>query len=183
MRIITFMFLIVATACTSTNQRAVSLDPSSYNFTIEYPEGWKKLNTKRFLIITKDDPFSQYILAQQRHVNKPFGHTEKRIRVDMPPQEAAEVILDEIKSDDSVLDLKVLETVPAFVSYHDGFRIVFDYKSKEGYKFKTIYYGFVEGQWFYSLRYNAVKKHYTSREIATFQRVLNSFKIMEGGSN
>jgi hypothetical protein len=175
------LFLLITTSCASWNQFGSISQSSSYNFTIEFPEQWTRLNTHKYLMVTKDGPFSQYILVQQRHVEKPFKHTKKKINKGMLPQEAAEVILDEIISDRCVLNFRVIENLPARVNQYDGFRIVFTYKTKDGLKFKTIYYGFLQGEWFYSIRYNAGERHYSAEDIEAFRKVLSSFKIMEAG--
>lgn len=183
MKRLLLLFLLIITSCASWNQfGSTSQSSSSYNFTIEFPEQWTRLNTGEYLIMTKDGAFSQYILAQQRHVDKPFNHTKRKINEGMLPQEAAEVILDEIISDRCVLNFRVIENFPATVNQYDGFRIVFTYKTKNGLKFKTVYYGFLRGEWFYSLRYNTGEGHYSAEDIEAFRKVLGSFKIMEAGS-
>jgi hypothetical protein len=100
----------------------------------------------------------------------------------MLPQEAAEVILDEITSDRAVLNFQVLENLPAAVNGYNGFRLMFTYRTKGGYKFKTLYYGFLQGEWFYSLRYNAADGRYSDKDVETFREVLESFKIMASRS-
>ena len=179
MRLIMIIILLVNAACVSADRAGRSSESSPYNFTINYPDEWKRLNTERYFMITKDGPFSQYILAQQRHIDKPFGHSAQLLRREMLPLDAAEIIVEEIQSDDSVLDFKVAEIIPALVGGYNGFRMVFTYQTKKGYKFKSIYYGFLMGEWFYTLRFNASEKYYLEKDIETFHRVLNSFKILK----
>ena len=100
----------------------------------------------------------------------------------MLPQETAEVILDEITSDRAVLNFQIVENFPAAVNGYDGFKLVFTYKTINGSKFKTLYYGFLQGDWFYSLRYNAADNRYSDKDVETFRRVLESFKIMASRS-
>ena len=182
MKKLLLLFLLLTAACASWNQIGSSSESTSYNFSIESPEHCTKLNTHKYLIYTKDNPFSQYILVQQRHVDTPFRNTKKRIKKGMIPQEAAEIILDEITCDRSVLNFLVLESVPATVNRYDGFKILFTYKNKNGLKFKTVYYGFLQGEWFYSIRYNADEMHYCQEDIRALRKVLSSFKIMDAGS-
>jgi hypothetical protein len=170
------------TSCASFGQGGNPSQTAPCNFTLEFPEEWRKVATGNYLMITKEGAFSQYILVQQRHVDRPFIHTKKRIDKGMLPQEAAEVILDEIHSDRAVLNFQVLENLPAAVNGYNGFRLVFTYKTKGGYKFKTLYYGFLQGEWFYSLRYNAADGRYSEKDVETFREVLESFKIMASGS-
>ena len=176
------LFLLLLTSCASGGLFGGSGEPSSYNFTIEMPDQWTRVNTKKYFMLTKDGAFSQYILVQQRHLNKPFRNTKKKIKKGMVPQEAAQVIVDEITSDRSVQNFQLIENLPATVNRYDGFKIVFSYETKERLKFQTIYYGFLQGDWYYSLRYNAGERHYSAEDVETFRKVLSSFKILEAGS-
>jgi hypothetical protein len=123
--------------------------------------------------------FLQYVLVQQRPVGKPFKHTRKRFNKGMLPLETAEVILDEIGSDQLLLNFQVIENIPAKMNGHDGFRLVYTYKDKDGLELKTIYYGFITGEWFYNIRYTAAKRHYFEKDIETFGKILNSFKLLK----
>ncbi|MFC1823615.1 hypothetical protein ACFL9T_12970 [Thermodesulfobacteriota bacterium] len=183
LRICIAMTLVVTASCASTGSAGSTGSTSvTYNFTVEYPEPWKRLNTQKYYILSKEGAFLQYILVQQRRLDKPFRNTKKLINNDMLPKQAAEVILTEISSDESVLNFKVIENIPAAVKGYDGFRLVFTYQDKEGYMFKTIYYGFIKGAWFYSLRYNAATNHFSDEDVKTFERVLKTFKIIASGS-
>lgn len=173
------LLLPCVTACASFNEQKNPPGQSLYNFAIEYPNNWTKLNNQDDLMFTRSGPFSQYILIQQRHVDKPFGHTKKKINRGMLPQEAAEVIGDEIISDRSVLNYQIIENLPAKVSGYDGFKMVFTFKTKDGLKFKTLYYGLLHGEWFYSLRFNAGEANYSDNDVDTFKKVLKSFKLVD----
>jgi hypothetical protein len=138
-----------------------------------------RLDVEPYLLISRDGPFLQYILVQERPVDRPFGHTHKKVRRGMLPQEAAEVIIDEIFSDQKVLDFQVLENSPATIDQHEGFRLIFTYKNREGLKFRTVYYGALTGEYFYSIRYNAAERHYFDKDIEIFEEVLKSLKLGE----
>ena len=180
-KLLCLIFLFMA-SCASFGQGGNPSQSESSNFTLEFPEEWRKVTTGKYLMITRDGAFSQYILVQQRHVDRPFGHTKKKINKGMLPQETAEVILDEITSDRAILNFQVLENRPAAVNGYNGFKLLFTYETKGGYKFKTLYYGFVQGEWFYSLRYNAADGRYSHKDVKSFREVLESFKIVASRS-
>ncbi|MFH1488316.1 MAG: hypothetical protein ABII06_05390 [Pseudomonadota bacterium] len=177
MRLMAVIIFLVTAACTTSHQAGGSPEASSSNFSIKYPDEWKRLNTERYFILTKSGPFSQYILAQQRPVSKPFKHSNRTLEKEMLPLDAAKTILDEIQKDESISDFMVVDVRPAKVSEYDGFRMVFTYKTKKGYKFKTMYYGFLAGEWLYNLRYNAAEASFLDKDVETFHAVLKSFKI------
>ncbi len=176
---ILLILLLFMTACAPWMRGGGSFESSSYNFSFDIPQGWMRLNVDRYLLISRDGPFLQYILIQERHIDRPFKHTKKRLDRGMLPQEAAEVILDEIICDQLVLNFQVIENTPARINRYDGFRLIFTYKNKDGLKLKTIYYGFIAGDRFYNIRYNAAKRYYFEKDIETFEKVLNSFKLIE----
>ncbi len=177
MRKLIFVSLFLATAYACGGQLGGSSESNLRNFSIAIPEGWRELNSPEYLMITREGAFSQYILVQQRRVDKPFKHTEKKLNKYMLPQQAAEVIMDEISSDSRVLHFHLSECVRTRVNQYNGFRIVYTYKEKGGLNFLTVFYGFLEGDWFYCLRYSVEVKKYTDEDIETFEKVLNSFKI------
>jgi hypothetical protein len=128
-------------------------------------------------MLTREGVFSQYILVLQRRVDEPFSHTENRLRKDISPKEAAGVITDELSSDDNLVNFQSLEYIPAKVGGYNGFRIVFRYQNKNGQTFRTAFYGLLEGNWFYSLRYCAQEVKYSEEDFKAFEKVVNSFRI------
>ena len=175
------LFIFLPGACASLPHAADPKSGPEQRFSFEHPSEWERMNTQRYLIFTKDGAFSQYILIQERPIHKAFRHTKRRFTRDMLPQETAEVIVDEISSDRSVLHFRILENGPATVGGIDGFRLVFTYKSKDGRPFKTVYYGCLQGAWFYSIRYNADERHFCTGDIDTLERILGSFRIAPSG--
>jgi len=145
---------------------------------IDPPQGWRKVDVSGVYMVTREGAFSQYILVQRRHVDKPFQHTGKRFTRNMFPEEAASVILDDIRRDAHILNFQLMESCPAKVNQYDGFRMVFTYREQDGLRIKTIFYGLLQGDWFYSLRYSAAEDKCSDEDMEVFKRVLNSFKIL-----
>ena len=97
----------------------------------------------------------------------------------MLPQEAAGIIVDEIASDRRISNFNVIENAPAVIDGHEAFKILFTYKDKSGSTFKTLYYGFISGDSFFNLRYNAAMRHYFEKDITDFEHILSSFKVVK----
>jgi hypothetical protein len=170
--------LILVFGCASVaKNRSLEKLPDS-NFSVEIPDGWWKPEYIDRYLITKDGPFLQYVLIQQRPTSKPFKHTQKKIKSGMLPQEAAGIIIDELASDRYLANFSVIENAPAVIDGHDGFKILFSYQDNKGAKFKTLYYGFISGDLFYNLRYCAALQHYFDKDIATFEQIILSFKLI-----
>lgn len=191
--------ILFATGCAAWVPTGGLYTSKSHNFSAEFPQGWMRLNSQwlpidqkimidslltfpdgdSYLCITRDGIPLQNIIINRRSVDDEFKHTKRKLSKDMLPQEAAEVILDNISSDQTVLNLKVLENKPAEINGFPGFRLVFMYKNEDGLRSKSIFYGFLKGEWFYSIGYNSAARHYFEKDLETFEKVLKSFKVTE----
>ena len=167
------LFILIASCA-----HGVESQEPNFTFSVTIPEGWRKLNTDKFLIITKDVAYNQYALIQERPLDRPFKHTNKFLRSHMLPQEAAGIIVDEISSDINLSNFQLIANDPASIAGHRGFKILFTYKDQFGMEFKTLYYGFIKGELFYNLRYTAKKADYFVKELATFQKFMGSFRLI-----
>jgi hypothetical protein len=136
-----------------------------------------KLRAEPDLLLSKDGPFLQYVLIQERSIDKPFGHTRKTLRRGMLAQEAAQLIIDEISSDRSIYDFRVIRNRPARINGHKGFEILFTHRNRDGLVLKTRYYGIIAGDWFYAIRYNAAERYYFDKDIEAFESILSSFEL------
>jgi hypothetical protein len=120
------------------------------------------------------------VFIQQRPIDRPYRNTKKKLNKGMLPQEAAGVIIDEIASDRRIYNFTVIENVPAIIDGHAGFKILFTHKNKKGFKYKTLYYGFISGNSFFNLRYSAGMQDYYDKGIADFIRIFGSFQVRMG---
>jgi len=173
------ILLLLATGFMACAHSGSAPQPVSYSFSIDIPEGWRKIDNNRYLFLTKESPFLQYVMIQNRPIGRMFRHTKKKLQQQMLPEEAAQVIIDEIASDENILNFNVLVNGPAEIQGNGGFRILFTYNDKEGSRFKTLYYGFIKEDTFFNLRYTAAEQDYFQQDIGTFNRILNSFQVFE----
>ena len=156
-------------------------NPSSgpQSFSAQPPEQWHQVNTPKFYILTKDGPYSQYILVQQRPVDKSFSNTSRKLAKGMSSRDAAAVFLEEISNDAEIFNFRLLENQKSRVNQHEAFKLVFTYDDKDGRQFQTYMFGLLNGNWFYSLRYNADRSMYCNQDIDEFHRFVKSFKVNE----
>ena len=173
------IFLFLISGCASVAQERSLENLPVNDFFVTVPEGWWKPKHINKYLLTKDGAFLQYVLIQQRPIDLPYRHTKKKLNKRMLPQEASDIIIDEIASDRRIINFNVIENTPAMIDGHDGFKILFTYKDKKGSAFKTLYYGFISGDSFFNLRYNAAMRHYFEKDIADFEQILSSFKVVK----
>ncbi len=174
-----FILLIPLTACAPWNRVTGPCDGPGHHFSVDIPDGWMKFDTDNHLFISRDGPFLQYILVESRNLEAPFAHTRRRMNGAMLPQEAAEVIVDDLSLDRAVRNLHVLENAPVRNAHQDGFKILFTYKNGDELTLKTLYHGFIKGRMFYSIRYTAAERYYFAKDVGTFKKVLAGFRLLE----
>lgn len=153
--------------------------PASYGYKVDIPEGWRKIDHNRYLLVTKENPFQQYILVQNRPIGRSFRHTKKKMRSTMLPEEAAQIVIDELLSDQNLLNLKLLNNTPETIKGFDGFKILYSYQDSEGHSFKTLYYGFIKEDTFFNLRFTASDRFHFQRDIEAFRFMLKSFEVLK----
>ena len=171
-----FIFVLVAFGSLGLMTGCAGM-PKKPNYSVDMPQGWRKVDTTKYLMITPDDPFKHYVLVQERPLDIPFKYNQKMLKRDMLPQEAASIFIDAMSSDKkNILNLNVLENKPATIGGYDGFRLVLTYQYKGG-PHKMVYYGFIKGDVFYNLRFNAPMKYFSAKNLATFEAFRKSFKL------
>lgn len=148
------------------------------NVTVNLPDGWMRMNTDEFVFVTRDGGLLQNILIEAFHVDETLANTKKKLRKGMLPLEACEVIIDNNSSDQDITSFEVKENKSARIGGHQGFRAVFAYKNRNGLKIKSVYYGFMDGEWFYGIRYTAPQRHYFDKDIKTFEKVVASLRLV-----
>jgi hypothetical protein len=122
-------------------------------------------------------PWSHFTLNY--HPLKTRKNPKKKLAKDMLAQETAEVILDNVASNPEITDFKVLENSPMAIGGETGFKAVYTYKNKDGLKCKSVCCGLIAGEWFYGITYNAAERYYFDKDIETFAKSLQSFKLIK----
>jgi len=179
MKKLLYIALIFLAGCAPWIQVGGLYKNESHNFSVELPQGWMKLNAEEYLLITRDGVLLQNIQIVRHKIEDPLKHTKKKFSKGMLPQETAEVILDNIASNQNILNLEVIENTPTTINGMPGFKAIYTHKNKDGLKLKSIYYGFIVGDWFYGLNYNAAQQYYFDKDIQIFEKVVESFKLIK----
>lgn len=170
------------------------------------PEGWHWFERGDDLIATKDGVFLQHLFIERIHVTQvdqavmgafPFAafsskqwptrtarSLKRRFTAGMPPADAAEVLLESRRNDPAVTDLQVQKVVTRTVAGHQAFRAGFDFRLKKAAVdpsplYRSVYCGFMNGDWFYGISYTAAARHYFDRDAAAFEAFLESFHLVE----
>lgn len=173
--------------------------------TFTMAEGWHWFERGDDLIATRDGVFLEHILIERIHVaqkdqnmgsyNSAYStklwpiRTAKNLKrhfvADMSPADAAEVLLASRRNDPAIDGMEVEKIVTRTVAGRQAFRAVFDFNLKENDKtssfprYRTIYCGFVDGEWFYGISYTAATRYYFDRDRTAFETFLESVTLGE----
>jgi hypothetical protein len=175
-RLILLAIIVMIAGCAG--WKAVDGGIHSETYRVEVPSGWMKFDAGAYVMISRDGPYLQYVLFQERPLERLFLNARKRLNADMLPQEAAQIIIDDLSSDPMVANFTVIENAPAVIDDHDGFRLLFSYSDPKGLTLKTAYYGFIHGQNYYSLRFTAPQRYYFDNDIDVFETMLSKFHLV-----
>ena len=175
---ILLIVLCLISGCASAAYERSLSDLPDYDFSVEIPNGWYKPNYEKRYLITKEAKATWlYVFIQQRPLDRSFKNTQKKLRKRMLPLESAGLIIDELSLDRRIMNFTVLENAPAVIDGQAGFKILFTHKNNRGFTYKTLYYGFINGNSFYNIRYSAGVPDYYDKGIEDFKQMLVSFKL------
>lgn len=147
-------------------------------YEVELPNGWRRPTAMwDALRLTRDGEALQVVKIHRVHIDKDAPHTKRKFMLGMLPQEVAEVVIDDFRSNPNIGDHQVIENVPAKVGGHPGFRMVYTHQTKKGLKRKGAYYGVLVNDWYYYLVFEAPARYYFSKDHQTFERLKETFKI------
>ena len=147
-------------------------------WSISPPKGWMYLPMPGAQMLSKDGPYLAYILIQARPLSQSFRFTNRKLRSDMLPHEAAQLIADNVRFDPLIHQFQLLDSRPAMVGGHEGFRLEYGYRDSNGAKMKTVYYGTIVRGHLINLRYTAAQRHYFDEEIRSFSDVIESLRLI-----
>lgn len=152
----------------------------SQNFKVELPNGWRKFNlSKDALLITQDGLTLQFIRISRNPIEKELPHTKKKFTKGLLPQEVAEIVMQNFRSNPDIMNQQLLANNPSEIGGYPGFNIVSTFQTKTGLTKKIIIYGFLSGNSYYEILYEAPERYYFKKYDTDFEKVKDSFKLLK----
>jgi hypothetical protein len=154
---------------------------SHLNISTELPLEWKRLKSTKDgrLTITRDGLSLQEIRIARFALGKDLPNTKKKITQGMLPQEAAEILIDDLNSDFELANKNILENTPETIDGFSGFKISYSFETIKGLKKKAIAFGFLTSKWVYLISYNAPSRYYFDKDFPSFEKVRGSFTLID----
>ncbi|MGD9366819.1 MAG: hypothetical protein PVH87_14050 [Desulfobacteraceae bacterium] len=147
------------------------------SWSLKPPEGWMRLTTPTYEMLSRDGPYLQYIFIQEQPLQQGLRNSRQKIGPSMLPHEAAAVIIDTLKSDTRIRNFHLLKNSPATLGGKMGFRLIYTYTDDQGVQIKCDYYGVILPKTFFNIRYTAAQRHYFDKDADRFQQTLGSLRF------
>lgn len=189
-RIVAVMLMLSLGGCVGRSAQLVPVGSQTVLNTdqieAEWPQGWMTFRPAEkdeeavkqglLFMVTRDGFSLQTMRLNKRPLEGEFKHTQKKLSASMLPQEAAAIILDDIRANPDVVDLKIVENGPATLAGSQGFRVNYTYRSKTGLLRQAVTYGCIDKGSLATLGFDAPKRHYFSLDLATFEKVKDTLR-------
>lgn len=141
------------------------------------PNGWMRLSTPSYEMFSKDGPYLQYIFVQQRPLNQPFRHTHQVLNQTQLPNEAAEIVVDSLRSDPRIAGFHLISSQPVTLDGRVGFKLLYTHKDQQGVTIQSLYFGVSFENTFFNLRYTAAKRYYFDKNFKEFEQMIKSVHL------
>ena len=149
-------------------------------FEVNPPTGWRQATFVRdSLLLTRDGVSLQYIGIERLGVGQDLKHAKQKFAKMMSPQDVAEVELDEVRSNQRTRNFELVENTPFQVAGLPGFKLAYTFKAMNGLTLKRVHYGVLVRDGIYRIQYQAPARYYFEKDLATFERIRESFKLTD----
>jgi len=151
---------------------------SEHAYEVDLPANWRRASSTRDgLTMTRDGVTLQVVRIARDPFDKELPFTKRKLDKGMLPQEAAEVVIDNFRSNRDISNFQVSENQPALVGGYPGFKISYSFQTKGNLRKQGVYYGVLVDQWFYRLFFEAPARHYFPKDQPALERMKETFKI------
>jgi hypothetical protein len=171
------LVFIIFCACAPWSLVGGKFISSGDGYEVDLPDNWRKQNFTANLTLTKDGLALQRVILGRFAIDKDAPHTKRKLSKGMTPQDVAELVIDDFRSNQQIGNFQIVENVPARLGGNPGFKLVYSYQTKQNLKKSGVYYGTLNKDWLYFLFYEAPARHYFNRDLQTFETIKESFKI------
>jgi hypothetical protein len=148
-------------------------------YEIVLPKGWVKIDRGDTLEVSRDGPDLQQVAIRAVAHDKAFPQIEKSTSESMLPSELSAMFIAELKKthEDGLPSLVVEQNEPATVGGRDGFRLLLDYATDSGVRYRELVYGAVTDKGPATISYVAPRLYYFERDLPTFEAMLSTLKL------
>jgi hypothetical protein len=173
------LLLLLTAGCVHWVPASGTWRPQDGGYSIELPAGWMRSAANAQLLATRDGLPLQGLYVRSFAYGLPLHYAHKPIAKGMLPEEAAEVVRDDIAADIAGKSFSVVESGPARVDGHPAFRLVFRYRTGDKLRMRGVVYGVLGSRGLTTVNFQAPERFYWERDVVEFEKVKDSFRFEE----
>jgi hypothetical protein len=146
-------------------------------YKVQAPVGWVRFSMAQdAIMITRDGMPIQYVQVAQQKDEDYFKQTKVKLAANVQPSDLAQLILAEMRSDKSLANLTIKQSVPFVVAGQPGFKVHFQFRNERGTLFDRVVLGTSKGKEVIVMVYHGLNTHYFGRDLETFYGIAKSFQ-------
>lgn len=148
-------------------------------FSADVPVDWvqKVGETDKQIYVTRDGPLIEFMELKRADHAAAFPELKKKSQPDMLGTELAELVLAELRSDEVMENLEVIENAPVDIAGKLGIVVHVKFRTEFGLQYERRVYAFVNQEGLYTLTYQAPSLHYFPLHADEFEQTVASFKL------
>ncbi len=174
--------LLMLGGCSHWSNVAGSYEVSSKNWQVTFPEGWRRhVPTANVTLVTKDGLDLDYVRISRISAGDELEFTKQKFGKQMLPQEAAELVVANLRADLSHANFKVVENVPDSLGGLPGFRLLVEWKTLDGLRKRDLVYGLFYDEHYYEIFYEAPTRFYYAQNLPDVEKMKDSFRLLRRG--
>ncbi len=184
LRIVPVVVLLVLGGCVA-GWQVVTPTPYSNTagkYSVKFPAGWNQIAVPGGSVVASEfGPQLQSIMVDYSKPKQAFKTQKKDATPGMDPQELADAVIAELKTQPDRQTLETVRVAPAMVGGQPGFRA--ELASKRTFqgaaiRFRHVVYGVTNTNGLYVLRYEAPVLNYFDRGLPQFEATVASFSLL-----
>jgi hypothetical protein len=149
-------------------------------FTICLPTGWTSIETPPGRVMATINDFRlQRIIVKYTNLEEPLPYSKRRLEPGISSSELADALIKDLRGDETVTDLTVLERGPASIAGDSGCKVIVRFNNSElgNTEMIKMFYSCIHESCLYMLIYDARVGHYCDHGLAGFEETVNSFQF------
>jgi len=156
-----------------------TITSSDKTFSAEVPTGWvqKVGETDQAIYITRDGPLIEFVELKHADHEHAFPELGKASQPDLLDSELADLLLAELRSDEVMEHLEVIENAPADISGNPGIVVQVKFRTDFGLQYERRIYAFLNQEGLCTLTYQAPSLHYLPLYADQFEATVASFQL------
>lgn len=148
-------------------------------YSANLPSGWifRTSSYEDSMELTRDGLPLQAIRIYRHELSEPLPLSEKTIDARIGPEQLAEALLSESKSNTALANVAMTSLAPISIDGTDGSLIEYSFSNASGLKYSVSLAAIIKGEFLYLFDYTAPQRHYFEKDYQAFQEVLSSVQI------